>query len=49
MIGDNPRHDVLGAEALGIPGILIRGTSELASHSSPDLNGVIEIVSRLEH
>lgn len=48
MIGDNPRHDVLGAEALGIPGILIRGTSDAVSRSSPDLYGVIEIVTAAE-
>lgn len=43
MVGDNPVADVAGAEAVGIPAILVRTTGE-ANHSAPDLYGVLAIV-----
>jgi putative hydrolase of the HAD superfamily len=46
MVGDNPIADVRGAEAAGIPGILVRGQSEEAARRAPDLWGVIPIVNR---
>lgn len=35
MVGDNPHADVAGAEALGMPAVLIR-TAGSARHSAPD-------------
>jgi putative hydrolase of the HAD superfamily len=43
MVGDNPAADVRGAEAVGIPAILVRRTPEELSgivRHSPDLAGV---------
>jgi len=37
MIGDNPVADVAGAEAVGIPAILVRTRSDGAARSAPDL------------
>jgi putative hydrolase of the HAD superfamily len=45
MIGDNYAADVLGAEAQGIPGILVRKTDPQAKFCCTDLSGVVEIVS----
>lgn len=45
----NSGYNALGAESVGVPGILIRGTSELAPRSSPDLYNMIEIVNRPEY
>jgi putative hydrolase of the HAD superfamily len=43
MIGDNPHADVAGAEALGIPAVLIRTTGE-ARHTAPDALGAAELL-----
>jgi putative hydrolase of the HAD superfamily len=45
MIGDNYIADVLGAEAQGIPGILVRKTDPRSKYCCADLSGVVEIVS----
>lgn len=44
MVGDNPVADVKGAEAAGIPAILVRQPSENASRQSPDLAGAAGII-----
>lgn len=46
MIGDNYTADILGAEAHGIPGILVRKTDSRANYWCPDLSGVLEVVSK---
>jgi putative hydrolase of the HAD superfamily len=43
MVGDNPRADVAGAEALGIPAILIRTEGE-ATRRAPDAIGAAELI-----
>ena len=45
MVGDNVVADVMGAEAAGIRAILVRDRDERAKRYSPDLAGVIEIVT----
>lgn len=40
MIGDNVVADVLGAEALGIPAVLVRRPDPRAARFAPDLYGV---------
>ena len=45
MIGDNIEHDMLGARAQGIPGILVRERGDWTP-SSLDLHGVFDIVHR---
>ena len=45
MVGDNVIADVLGAETAGIEGILVRDRDDRAKRYSPDLAGVIEIVT----
>lgn len=37
MVGDNPRADVAGAEAVGIPAVLIRGEGEAKRHAADAL------------
>jgi putative hydrolase of the HAD superfamily len=44
MIGDNPLADVQGAEAAGIPAILVRQDSPLAARRCANLADVIELV-----
>ena len=46
MIGDNPEADVRGAEAAGIPAILVRGRPGGARRHRRDLLGVADIVGR---
>ncbi|MHB9110524.1 MAG: HAD family hydrolase [Armatimonadota bacterium] len=46
MIGDNPKADVAGAEALGIPAILVRTTLPDVRHCCADLSQVPEIVQK---
>ena len=46
MIGDNPQADVRGAEAAGIPAILVRGSPDETKHHSRDLCRVAAIVGR---
>jgi putative hydrolase of the HAD superfamily len=43
MVGDNPRADVAGAEAAGIPAILVRHEGK-ARHRAADCFGVIDTV-----
>jgi len=45
MVGDNPVSDVLGAEAVGIPGILVRTEAEGVARSAADMTHVVRIVS----
>lgn len=45
MIGDNYAADILGAEAAGIPGILVRKTHPLATRQCAALAQVAEVVS----
>ena len=46
MIGDNPAADVIGAEAVGIKGILVHGRNPgNIKYHSIDLSGVKEIIS----
>jgi putative hydrolase of the HAD superfamily len=44
MIGDNPVADVAGAEALGLPAILVRRSARGVRWQSPDLAGVVAIL-----
>lgn len=48
MVGDNPRADVAGAEAAGIPAILVR-RDEIEAHKvsrrAADLYGVEEFLT----
>ena len=46
MIGDNYTADILGAEAQGIPGILVRKTDPRARYCCADLSGVVDVVSQ---
>jgi putative hydrolase of the HAD superfamily len=43
MVGDNPRADVAGAEALGIPAILIRTVAE-APRRAPDALAAADLI-----
>lgn len=43
MVGDNPRADVAGAEALGIPAVLVRTQGSVARRA-PDAAGAVRIV-----
>jgi len=48
MVGDNPIADVAGAEAVGIPAILVRvepSADRSGEHHAPTLSGVVEIVA----
>lgn len=44
MVGDNLEADVRGAEAAGIPAILVRGSPDGAKRHCQDLLGVAEVV-----
>lgn len=44
MVGDNPKADVRGAEAVGLPAILVRGPKRGARHHCEDLSGIVDIV-----
>ncbi len=44
MVGDNPVADVAGAEALGIPAILVRGVSDVPTRRAPDALGALELI-----
>jgi len=43
MVGDNPEADVAGAEAAGIPAILVRGAGR-AGRRAADLRGAVDMV-----
>jgi putative hydrolase of the HAD superfamily len=45
MVGDNPTADVAGAEAAGIPAVLVRSNQHDAFRCARDLNDVVEILS----
>lgn len=45
MIGDNIEADVLGAEAVGIPAILVRNPDSRATRFCPDLFGIPTLLS----
>jgi FMN phosphatase YigB (HAD superfamily) len=45
MIGDNVVADVLGAEALGIPAVLVRRPDSRAARYADTLAGVDEFLS----
>lgn len=45
MIGDNYKADVQGAEAVGLPAILVRGTRDDAKFCCEGLDGVPEILA----
>ncbi len=44
MIGDNPVADVAGAQAVGIPAILVRTPHDRVRRQCPDLSGVEELL-----
>jgi ribonucleotide monophosphatase NagD (HAD superfamily) len=46
MIGDNPVADVKGAEAIGIPAILVRSEGIDRCRHSSDLSAVPSILGR---
>ncbi|CAA9395652.1 MAG: hypothetical protein AVDCRST_MAG03-895 [uncultured Rubrobacteraceae bacterium] len=46
MVGDNPRADVRGAEAVGLPAILVRGPKRGTRYHREDLSGVADIVEQ---
>jgi putative hydrolase of the HAD superfamily len=46
MIGDNPQADVAGAEAMGIPAILVRKSHPQAPRFCPDLT---QLITFLDH
>ncbi|HEX4323243.1 MAG TPA: HAD family hydrolase [Gaiellaceae bacterium] len=45
MVGDNPAADVAGAEAAGIPAVLVRTQHEPTSRSASDLHEAAEIIT----
>ncbi|HKH09792.1 MAG TPA: HAD-IA family hydrolase [Rubrobacter sp.] len=44
MVGDNPQADVRGAEAVGLPAILVRGQKRGTRRHCEDLSGVSGII-----
>jgi FMN phosphatase YigB (HAD superfamily) len=46
MVGDNLESDVRGAEAVGLPAILVRGPKRDAQYHCEDLHGAAGIVER---
>lgn len=45
MVGDNPHADVEGAEAVGLPAILVRSEGR-ARHRAPGLEGAVAVIRR---
>jgi putative hydrolase of the HAD superfamily len=45
MVGDSYQADVLGAEAMGIPAVLVRHSHPEARFSLPDLTGLPDLLS----
>lgn len=45
MIGDNDKADIEGAEAVGIPAILVRSTSSIAKRCCQNLQDVIQYLA----
>jgi putative hydrolase of the HAD superfamily len=46
MVGDNPDADVLGAEAVGIPAILVRTEDARVNLQAPDLASAASILEK---
>ena len=46
MVGDRPAADVRGAEAVGLPAILVRSQKRGARYHSADLYGIADIVDK---
>lgn len=46
MVGDNPEADVRGAEAVGLPAILVRGHERGTRHHCEDLSKVAGTLER---
>lgn len=46
MVGDSIESDVRGAEAVGLPAILVRESSNAVTHQCADLSGVVDLLSR---
>lgn len=46
MIGDNIEADVLGAQAVGIPAMLVRKEDARAAYAFPDLSSVLRLLSQ---
>ena len=44
IVGDDPEADVRGAEAVGLPAILVRGPKRGARHHCEDLSRIFDIV-----
>jgi len=44
MVGDNPNADVLGAEVVGIPAILVRREDERVDRQATNLVSVIKMI-----
>ncbi len=44
MVGDNPAPDVRGAEAVGIPGILVRTKNASVERNAADLEGAARVI-----
>jgi len=44
MVGDNPDADVRGAEAVGLPAILVRNVSEATVRQCTQSSGVVEVL-----
>lgn len=50
MVGDNPDSDVRGAEAVGIPAILVRGQrKDGIQHHAADLEGAATIIQNMDN
>ena len=47
MIGDNPEADVRGAEAVGIPAILVRGLRCGTRHHCEDLSEIADVIESI--
>jgi ribonucleotide monophosphatase NagD (HAD superfamily) len=47
MVGDNPRADVAGAEALGIPAVLVRTEGD-AARRAPDAARAVRMILACE-
>ena len=45
MVGDNPRADVAGATAVGIPAILVRTAADGVARAARDLRGAAAIIA----
>lgn len=46
MVGDNPEADVRGAEAVGLPAILVRSQKHATRHHREGLSGIAGIIEK---